>query len=81
MLLVSTDRGNVGRFRKDSTLFKEVGHVRAQLDSLKTLAAGGRGVGRLRGDSTLTAEMARVSAQLAELMADVKKHPTRYIAF
>ena len=81
MLLVSTDRGNVGRFRKDSTLFREVSHVRAQLDSLKTLASGGRGVGRLRGDSTLTAEMARVSAQLAELMADVKKHPTRYISF
>lgn len=81
MLLVSTDRGNVGRFRKDSTLFKEVGRVRAQLDSLKSLAAGGGGVGRLRGDSTLTAEMARVRAQLSELMADVKKHPTRYIAF
>ncbi|MEO5509816.1 MAG: MlaD family protein, partial [Longimicrobiales bacterium] len=50
-LLVTTDRGNVGRFRKDSTLFKEIDHVRAQLDSLKSLAAGGNGVARLRGDT------------------------------
>lgn len=80
-LLFTTDRGSVGRFRKDSTLFKQVSHIRSQLDSLKTMAAGNTGVARLRGDTTLTTEMARARLQLTEIMADLKKHPGRYISF
>ena len=80
-LLLTTDRGSVGRFRKDTTLFKQVGRIRSQLDSLKTMASGNAGVARLRGDTTLTTEMARVRLQLTEIMADLKKHPGRYIRF
>ena len=80
-LLLTTDRGSVGRFRKDSTLFKQVSHIRSQLDTLKTMMSGKSGIARLRGDTTLTSEMARARAQLTAVMADLKKHPGRYIAF
>ncbi len=80
-LLLTTNRGSIGRFRKDSTLFKQVSHIRSELDSLKSLTSGSSGVTRLRTDSTLTLEMARARAQLTALMADMKKRPGRYIRF
>jgi hypothetical protein len=33
----------------------------------------------MKSDSTLRIEMAKMRAELAALMADVKKHPLRYI--
>lgn len=80
-LLLTSDRGNVGRFRKDSTLFRTVSHIRSELDSLKAMTSGTTGIARFRSDSTLTIEMARARAQLTAIMADLKKHPGRYIRF
>lgn len=80
-LLLTTDRGNIGRFRKDSTLFRQVSHIRSEIDSLKVMTSGTGGIARLRTDSTLTIQMARARAQLTEIMADLKKHPRRYISF
>lgn len=81
VLLLSSGRGNVGRFRKDSTLFRTVSHVRSELDSLKAMMSGAGTLQRARSDTTLTIEMARLRAELTALMADVKKHPGRYISF
>ncbi len=80
-LLLTTNRGSIGRFRNDSTLFEQVSHIRSELDSLKSLTSGAGGIARLRTDSTLTLEMARARAQLTALMADLKKRPGRYIRF
>ncbi|HUQ20271.1 MAG TPA: MlaD family protein [Gemmatimonadaceae bacterium] len=80
MLLVSSGTGNVGRFRKDSTLLREVSNVRAGIDSLKALTSGG-GITKLRSDTTLKAAIARARTQLDSLMIEIKKHPTRYISF
>lgn len=80
-LLLNSNRGNVGRFRKDSTLFTTVAHVRSEIDSLKAMLGGKGGIQRVRGDSTITSELARARLQLTALMADIKKHPTRYISF
>jgi hypothetical protein len=33
----------------------------------------------MKADSTLTKEMARIRVELAALMADIKKHPLRYL--
>lgn len=81
VLLISSDRGNVGRFRRDSTLFRTVSHVRSELDSLKAMTSGAGTLQRARSDTTLTVEMARLRAELTALMADVRKHPGRYISF
>jgi hypothetical protein len=72
--------GNVGRFRKDSTLWREVAHVRAGIDSLRALTSGA-GITKLRGDTSLSTAMARARSQIDSLVQEIKKHPTRYISF
>jgi hypothetical protein len=77
--MLSSGDGNVGRFRRDSTLMKDVAHLQGELDSLRALTTSGAGIGRMKTDSTLTKEMARIRVELAALMADIKKHPLRYL--
>jgi phospholipid/cholesterol/gamma-HCH transport system substrate-binding protein len=77
--LINTGNGNVGRFRRDSTLQKQISHLQGELDSLRAGYAGGSGIGKLKTDSTLKIEMSKVRAELAALMADIKKHPLRYL--
>jgi phospholipid/cholesterol/gamma-HCH transport system substrate-binding protein len=79
--LISSGDGNVGRFRRDSTLINDVAHLQDQLDSLRAIYGAGSGIGKMRSDSSLTKEMARIRVELAALMADLKKHPLRYINF
>lgn len=74
--------GNVGRFRRDSTLAPTVREMLSRVDSLRALASNPVGnIGRARGDSTLSTELARVRRELDALIKDIKKHPLRYIAF
>lgn len=81
-LLMSSGRGNVGRFRRDSTLLKQVGRIRAEVDSVRALVFNpASGVARLRSDSTLKREITRARAELDSLMAEIKKHPLRYMSF
>ena len=82
MALASSNRGNVGRFRKDSTLVPKIKGIMAQLDSLRAMASNPTGtMGRAQGDSTLTKLIDQSRASLDSLMKDVKSHPLRYIAF
>jgi phospholipid/cholesterol/gamma-HCH transport system substrate-binding protein len=81
-LLLSSGSGNVGRFRRDSTLMRQVARVRAEADSLRRLfSTSGSGVSRLRSDSTLQREIGRARTELDSLMADLRKHPLKYISF
>ncbi len=80
--MLATGDGNVGRFRRDSTLGPQVKGLMAQVDSLRALASNPVGnIGRARSDSTLTKELERAKRELDALMKDIKKHPLRYIAF
>jgi len=82
MSLASSDRGNVGRFRKDSTLVPTIEGMMARIDSLKAMASNPVGtIGKAHGDSTLIKLMDQSKASLDSLMKDVKSHPLRYIAF
>jgi phospholipid/cholesterol/gamma-HCH transport system substrate-binding protein len=80
-LLLNTPEGNLGRLRNDSSLNLRVAHLRGQVDSLRAVLGTANGIAKLRSDSTMTAEIARVRVELAALMADIKKHPLRYIRF
>ena len=74
--------GSVGRFRRDSTLPAAIEAVRTDLDEATTLLGKPSGTaGRLQEDSALTRQLARSRAALADLAADVKRNPLRYIAF
>jgi hypothetical protein len=80
--LASSDRGNIGRFRRDSTLVPTIKGMMAQLDSLRALASNPVGtIGRTHSDSTLIRGMEKSRAALDSLMKDIKSHPLRYISF
>ena len=77
--LMSTGRGNIGRFRKDSTLINQISHLRGEVDSLRSLSTGGGALGKMKSDSTLSIEMRKLREELTALMADLKKRPLRYL--
>jgi hypothetical protein len=80
--LVASNKGSLGRFRKDTTLVATAGHVLAQLDSLETLLADPVGaLASAHPDSALTLQLQQTHALLAALIKDVKKNPLRYIRF
>jgi len=80
--LVSSNKGSLGRFRRDTTLTTKAKGVLAELDKLSALAASPAGALEApHPDSSLTRELSRTRLLLAELIRDLKKHPLRYIAF
>lgn len=80
-LLASPD-GNLGRFRRDSTLPRAVADVRDQLAGLQARMDSTTGtLDRFARDSAITHAVADARREMALLFADLKKHPMRYIAF
>jgi phospholipid/cholesterol/gamma-HCH transport system substrate-binding protein len=79
-LMLKEGRGSFGRFRRDSTLTREIAHLRAEADSLQRLLSNPSGAAaRMKSASALTREMTRAKAQLDTLMGDLKKPPMKYI--
>ena len=80
--LVSSDKGSLGRFRRDTTLVPNANHVLAELDTLRALLSNPVGaIGAAHSDSALTRQLVRTHALLASLVRDAKKNPSRYITF
>jgi ABC-type transporter Mla subunit MlaD len=80
--LVSSNRGSLGRFRRDTTLFTNAGHVLAEVDTLRSLLSNPVGaIAAAHADSALTRQLARTHVLLAALIADARKNPKRYISF
>jgi phospholipid/cholesterol/gamma-HCH transport system substrate-binding protein len=83
LLVTAPDaRTTLGRFRRDSTLWRTVDSVRVELDVVRLLLAEPRGTaGRVLNDSALVQQVARTSRELDALAQDVKRNPLRYVAF
>ena len=80
--LLASNEHSLGRFRRDSTLVRDLRRIRVDLDAARQLADSGNGtVARLRTDSALVRGVHRDLASLDSLFADLKQHPLRYIAF
>jgi len=80
--LLASEQHSLGRFRRDSTLKLHIAGARDELREVARLAASPTGtIGRLRADSAITRNIHRDLAAMDSLMADIKKHPLRYIAF
>ena len=80
--LLASNKGSVGRFRKDTTLVGTAGHVLAEIDSLKALLSNPVGtIAAAHSDSALTLQLEQTHVLLAALIRDVKKDPMRYIRF
>ena len=81
-VLVGSGQHSLGRFRRDSTLVTEIRNARAELTEVRELASSPNGtVGRFRTDSIIIRNIHRDLAAVDSLIADIKKHPLRYIAF
>ena len=80
--MLATPGGNLGRFRRDSTLQQTIAEVRDELTALQARLDSTTGtLERLSGDSALTRAVADARLEMTLLFADVKKRPLRYIAF
>lgn len=82
MALLDAPTGNVGRFRRDSTLLREVAAVRDELSIVGHLLQQPDGtVGRMRHDRAIQEGLAGAQREMSALFADLKAHPFRYISF
>ncbi len=82
MALMDSPTGNVGRFRRDSTLLGDVAAVRDKLSIVGHLLRQPDGtVGRVRQDRAIQEGLAGAQREMSALFADLKAHPFRYISF
>ncbi len=80
--LVSSKKGNLGRFRRDTTLVTKAKHVLAEVDTLRALIKSPVGtIAAVHSDSVLARQLDRQHILLRELINDIKNNPMRYIQF
>jgi hypothetical protein len=80
-LLGGTD-GVVGRFRRDSTLLREVKALLDEVSIVRALLGEPRGTaGRALHDRAAYDRIAQLERELSALMTDLRKHPLRYVHF
>ncbi len=81
-VFLGSGQTSFGRFRRDSTLQREIASLRTEVATLRALAASPEGsIGRFRTDSAYRQSLNSAFRQMDSLFADIKKHPLRYIAF
>lgn len=80
--LLASNSSMLGRFRRDSTLLREVADIRNELDIVRARMATPTGtVGRARADSTLVKALADTHREMTLIMADIRRRPLRYVHF
>ncbi|HKP16454.1 MAG TPA: hypothetical protein VJT85_10315, partial [Gemmatimonadaceae bacterium] len=80
--LVGSSSGSLGRFKRDSTLLKEVADIRDELAEVRASLADSRGTaGRVLHDSAAFSALGDVHREMTLLVTDMKKHPLRYNPF
>jgi phospholipid/cholesterol/gamma-HCH transport system substrate-binding protein len=79
---LASGRASFGRFRRDTTLQRELASLRSDVANVRALATGTTGsFGRFRADSAYRQSLDGAFRQLDSLIADLRRHPMRYIAF
>jgi hypothetical protein len=80
-LLASPD-ASLGRFRRDSTLLRELTEIQAEISITRALLAEPRGTaGRLLADSALVGQLAQFDREVGLLLREVKRRPARFVVF
>lgn len=81
-MLVASPNASLGRFRRDSTLLENVSNIRQELATVRAQLDSPDGtVGRFARDSAISLQLAEAQNQMSLLLADLKKHPLRYLSF
>lgn len=80
--LVTSNKSVVGRFRRDTSLMRTVTSLRNEISLAKAMLDEPRGTaGRVLHDSAMTRQLTAAEKEVAELIADLRAHPMRYVAF
>jgi phospholipid/cholesterol/gamma-HCH transport system substrate-binding protein len=80
--LLASDKNVVGQFRRDSSLMRTVTSLRNEVSLAKAMLDEPRGTaGRVLRDSAVTRELTAAEKELAAVIADLRAHPMRYVAF
>lgn len=80
--LLDSERGNIGRFRRDTTLIGELEKARTEAAAVATALSEARGAaGRMQHDRALARELTGIGTELDLLIEDLKKNPQRYLSF
>jgi hypothetical protein len=80
--LMSSNKGSIGRFRRDSTLANKANKVLAEVDTLRALLSDPMGsIAAAHPDSALARQLASTHFLLDSLIKDARKQKGRYINF
>ena len=80
--LLTSNQSVVGRFRRDTSLMRTITSVRNEVSLAKAMLDEPRGTaGRVLHDSALTRQLTSAEKELANVIADLRAHPMRYVAF
>ena len=80
--LLDSDRGNLGRFRRDTTLLADLERTRTEAAAVAAALSEARGTaGRMQHDEALVRELTGIGTQLDLLIEDLKRNPQRYLSF
>jgi len=80
--LVTSNKSVVGRFRRDTSLVRTVTSLRNEVSLAKAMLDEPRGTaGRVLHDSAMTRQLTAAEKELAAILADLRAHPMRYVAF
>jgi phospholipid/cholesterol/gamma-HCH transport system substrate-binding protein len=80
--LVGSSSNSLGRYKRDSTLLREVADIRDELAEVRASLADSRGTaGRVLHDSAAFSALGEVHREMTLLVTDMKKHPLRYNPF
>jgi MlaD protein len=80
--LLASNKGSLGRFRRDTTLATTAAHVMAEVDTLRAMLSNPVGaIAAAHPDSALTHQLEQTHILLAALIKDAKSNPLRYITF
>jgi phospholipid/cholesterol/gamma-HCH transport system substrate-binding protein len=80
--LLASQQRSLGSFQRDSTLLRSVQGLRDEVSIVRALLNEPRGTaGRALRDSAVRQQIAGAQTELDALVADIKAHPFRYLAF
>ena len=80
--LLGSNQSVVGRFRRDTSLMRTVTSLRNEVSLAKAMLDEPRGTaGRVLHDSAVTRQLTATERELAAVIADLRAHPMRYVAF
>jgi len=81
-VLLASPNTTLGRFRRDSTLFRTVAAVRDDLTALRARMDSSNGtLSRLSGDSALLRSVSDARREMTALFDDLRRRPMHYINF